>query len=97
MDDELVRELDAAGFAFAHASSTPACKLTRNVIAVGGGSSYREPSLSELIERCLVFCRLSYESESDKWYAEGSRFMGEGEGPEEAVARLWLQLNNHTA
>lgn len=53
----------------------------------------RIPTLAQLIDECMCFQRLSYESESDVWRAEALTFVGEGDTADEAVAFLWLQLN----
>ena len=59
----------------------------------------RKPTLSELIEACGDgFFRLSHSENNDgtEWDAESweSGEIETGTTPEEAVARLWLALNN---
>jgi hypothetical protein len=57
------------------------------------------PTLSELIEACgdnfdgLIINRGPLSDSRTKWSCAGNRLVGLGETPEEAVANLWLKLN----
>lgn len=61
------------------------------------------PILSELIEACTsldigdyVEFRLTFWKNHGEWVAQQNfDFYGKGSTPEEAVANLWLELNNH--
>ena len=61
--------------------------------------SIAKPTLSELIEACMEhipdkFLDIkSREYTSDQWVATSSMKITGGSTPEEAVARLWLELN----
>jgi hypothetical protein len=97
MTYELARQLSDAGFPFVPIAAAPLTRRGRDFIAFADGPSYHEPSLTELIDECRQFHRLSHEAASDRWYAQGATFIGEGNDPEEAVARLWLQLQQRAA
>lgn len=65
----------------------------------GGFPKEREwidPTLSELIEACGEDAdfKLQYFHNIKKWVAEMKGKLGTGYPPEEAVAKLWLELNN---
>lgn len=53
------------------------------------------PTLSELIEACKLdsFFQLTFMSSSGKWSSEFDSYHGKGSTPEEAVANLYLALN----
>ena len=81
MNDELARELKDAGF--------PQERFAKGRFSV--------PTLEALIEACGTgFDALSRE-EPDRWVADPSDGMGyscSGSTPAEAVARLWLSIND---
>jgi len=64
---------------------------------------FRAPTLSELIEACVTnkeercFYRLFYDWFEKQWEADAGtsdeHFAGYGKTPEEAVAKLWIELN----
>jgi hypothetical protein len=96
MNYELARELDEAGFPQGGAGSWayPTDKLvTRSTDRV------YVPTLEELLEACgdelIVLAR---GDDGNAWKATGGAIPhevgGVGVGPAEAVARLWLALNN---
>ena|SRR3990167_1854722 len=67
------------------------------------GNTIACPTLSELIEACgtkvfhlRIVGRNGVMLENIYWEAKGEKeLIGEGKSPEEAVANLWLKLNNH--
>ena len=79
---ELAEELEIAGFPYRHVEGFPYI-----------------PELSELIEACgESFNTLRYYRLDKFWGAHANAEAGitascKGETPEEAVARLWLELN----
>jgi len=97
MTYELARQLSDAGFPFVPVAAAPFARRGRDFIAFADGPSYHEPGLTELIDECRQFSRLSHDAVSDRWSAKGGAFTGEGDDPEEAVARLWLQLQPKAA
>lgn len=56
--------------------------------------SIKVPTLSELIEVCgnENFFQLTFMASNKNWFAECDSCQGKGSTPEEAVARLWLEL-----
>jgi hypothetical protein len=95
MTYELVARLKDAGFPVVTFRPHEGVEHRATDWAVGDGTVIQNPTLSELIEACVLFHRLSYNADDDRWQAEGATFTGEGTHPEEAVAHLWLQLNTH--
>lgn len=102
MDYELAKQLKDAGF-----TQKPEDLLTQVEYR---GITYvkpTEPTLSELIEACGEKEDFALFRIGDNWSAEyknpswavrlgevEGEYIGEGKTPEEAVARLWLHLNN---
>lgn len=88
MNKELIKELKAAGFPFDW------CSITHEHSAIC--SPYDTPNLSELIKECGdELCTL--QGDAGKWDAiygnEISNMSHQrGDSPEEAVAKLWLEL-----
>jgi hypothetical protein len=95
MNDALLTQLKDAGFPVV--TFTPHAGLEHRATdrVVGDGTVIQIPTLAELIAACVIFERLLYDVDHDRWQAEGATFTGEGTSPEEAVAHLWLQLNRH--
>lgn len=103
MNYELLLKLKKAGFPFRIATMD-----TAKVLGVFGGAdfgshTYTPPSLSELIDACGEFglLRTLEEQRKGKWCAGmgewsdafGWEYKGRGSTPAEAVANLWLALN----
>ena len=89
MNYELAKKLKDAGFPV-----HPECGTCRY-----DGIAQFKPTLSELIEACGDgFANLGMALYADwKWRAVGKGIFGAsvtGDTPEEAVAELWLRLNN---
>jgi hypothetical protein len=93
MNDVLVRQLKDAGFPVVTFTPQEGVEHRATDWAVGDGTVVQTPTLAQLIEACVMFQRLTYDAEHDRWHATGSTFTGDGTSPEEAVAHLWLQLN----
>lgn len=102
MNYELAKKLKDAGFPMKTTElelygSTP----SRFLAPAEEGGFYNEPTLSELIETCgSKFDRLTRNEMTDDsavWrvdcYDMAVGNFGEGSTPEEAVANLWLALN----
>lgn len=98
MNYELAKKLKDAGFPFKPVGEhfNAGGKATQ-AFTFDNQSVWFEPTLSELIEACGgVFedlCLLG-EGREFQWYCttqEGERIYGSA--PEEAVARLWLEIN----
>lgn len=87
MNYELAKELKDAGFESKHSSEDA---------KYPDKDGYVPPNLSELIEACGERFGELYRF-PQSWSAEeygNSGVEGNGSTPEEAVARLWLALNN---
>lgn len=89
MNYELAKQLKDAGF--------PVKDGARNM-QTGKVINYKVPTLSELVAACgFEFIHLVLDD--GRFYALGHHLdtfaekFGEGDTPEEAVAKLWLQLN----
>lgn len=99
MNYTLAKQLKDAGFPFKdHDRGSDYC------LVVGCDGEWHNPTLSELIEACGPDFVVLERWENDLWTAangaEGSpiresarKIEGEGKTPEEAVANLWLKLN----
>ena len=101
MNYELAKELKDAGFPFKE--HHPAMGM-ENIIDFGDGEDYKVPTLSELIEACgnefLSLTQISKVLFKENWRCEWLSNDDEcveediyGKTPEEAVAKLWLELN----
>jgi hypothetical protein len=86
---DLAKELDEAGFPQAGKGEWVG---SSDHLVLRGADRVYVPTLSELIEACgPLFATLSRD---ENWKASNGLGMSEsGESPEEAVARLWLALN----
>ena len=90
MDYELTKKLKHAGF--------PLPEYPETLIGTRGSEPLKlkgiiqEPTLSELIEACGTM-QLNVYDDAGYSQALSNKMMGEGKTPEEAVARLWLKLN----
>lgn len=93
MDYKLALELKEVGFPHKHQFDAESeCIYGAN--NVGEDHTVCYPSLSELIAACGVFDALICTNRKPNWTAtDGNGHDGEGDTPEEAVARLWLALN----
>lgn len=90
IDYQLAKELKEAGF-------------KSESFALINANTWQAPTLSELIEACgEEFHSLNHDPElyvtstspNGEWIAYGSRCVKvRGKTPEEAVAKLWLELN----
>jgi hypothetical protein len=96
MNDALLAQLKDAGFPVVTFRPHAGMEHRATDRPMGDGTVIQTPTLAELIEACVIFQRLLYDAERDRWQAAGATFTGEGMSPEEAVAHLWLQLNRHT-
>jgi len=56
----------------------------------------KKPTLSELIEACGIIGFTLVKVGKNVWEAMGGAYLGRGSTPEEAVAKLWLELNKKT-
>ena len=97
MNYELAKELKAAGFPQQNPEYGQFDRYeTRN------GEEVFKPTLEELIAAVFAlvpdkFLDLSSRSDRDQlWSATSTWCIGSGSTPEEAVARLWLALQNRT-
>jgi hypothetical protein len=101
---ELAKELKDAGFPHKHRYCNGAeCGYMGICLDDGLNTDVCIPTLSELIEACGDEFRSLHKLNEDKWRAtctHGSHFevyvldhVGIGDTPEEAVAKLWLELN----
>lgn len=109
MQYELAKKLKDAGFpqkGSSHEWYSPEGELFINPVVVVVNDWIATPTLSELIEACgVIFCALIrqidiYERLGQRWlatsifYTVQSQARGVGNTPEEAVANLWLAMNN---
>ena len=95
MDYELAKQLKEAGFP----------DISWFSLIVNGSTDeirYQMPALSELIEACgdeFLYLKKYLAGDGHQWEASGNTKIGEydmffvGKSPEEAVAKLWLELN----
>jgi hypothetical protein len=99
MDYELVKELDMAGFP--NLRGGPFWDVEGPQ-----GERLKVPTLSDMIQACgaNAFSGLHYYRNvgNDYWWSSGHDgshhvYEGTGQSPEEAVARLWLQLDKKAA
>lgn len=92
MTYELAKQLEEAGFPQ---------KVTGSYVGKGSGlkrEQVRIPTLTELVEACgkgfLSLVRKSHwEVYGCQQFEGGMQLFTEGSSPEEAVAKLWLELN----
>ena len=103
MDYQLAKELKTAGFPYRMTEPV------RSMAPIGTNDYVTLPTLSELVEACghkVSDFRLDRSfvggEHSVLWTAtmllrdeKESLWQGQGNTPEEAVARLWLALNKH--
>lgn len=93
MNYELAKKLMDAGFPPFDGKHCSGCYCDETLFV---------PTLSELIKACgNSFIKVMKYFEEDNFLATGDKkgdiFLGDGKTPEEAVANLWLELNeNHT-
>jgi len=108
MDYELAKQLKEAGLRLPPSTDRDGYTVLRNGQVEQDKYEYEEerwqlngnhyfiPTLSELIEACgRDFDRLERIGNTNTWNVKGffSDIETEGETPEEAVAKLWLELN----
>jgi hypothetical protein len=97
MTYELAKELKDAGFKFDWDKKCPLCQEE----GAHGACPDTHPTLSELIEAIEDFRELRHSRFQDtgtvgvrhEWLATAGLMYGRAPTPEEAVARLWLELN----
>lgn len=107
MNYELAKQLKDAGFPQDYFTSFEFWigeKLYNQKTWAGGSGDFsdifvKKPTLSELIEACGDnFDNLKVQRTfTTKWFATGNvmpGFVGYGPTPKEAVAKLWLKINN---
>jgi hypothetical protein len=95
---ELARQLRDAGFPLKVTDFGPneKVKLAYFLDGIDAGAGYLPPNLSELIEACGEgFGSLELDLNPKEWIAHPreTNDVFSGSTPEEAVARLWLLLN----
>lgn len=107
MKYELIQKLKDTGYPLTEVDTTSNWCLTRDgVITFEDNTTYRIPSLSELIEACgeevvLSNCKGDLKARecteswlTEKWYGLSKVcHIAQGKTPEEAVAKLWIELN----
>jgi len=104
MNYELALELKEAGFPLTVYSEQRLMNSgTQDVRVTPDGDPIRFPTLSELIEACgedfywLIRGQVSKKNKTPMWEAKAVPSLviedAEGLAPEEAVANLWLELN----
>lgn len=101
MNYELAKKLKEAGFAQKQPTMVESFEIKGGTLNIVGEPVYT-PTLSELIEACGdEFHQVNHWQLSDNrdWVAKGrseklnSGITGNGKTPEEAVANLWIKLN----
>lgn len=94
MDYELAKQLKEAGFP--QTSDSEYKHIYPNETATRlGTDGMREPTLSELIEACgddFIQLRKTHNKPRSLWLASSLETDESAETPEEAVAKLWLEL-----
>ncbi len=93
MDDNLAKELQAAGFPGGTESLLESSEDNGNRSSWNG---IYVPTLSMLIEQCgdQLFLSCSKNDCVALRYVNGVKYQGFGATPSEAIARLWLSLNS---
>lgn len=90
MTYELAKKLKDAGYKQGGSPNTMYSPDQKEIVYI--------PTLSELIKACgddfsgLIINRGPLSDVNTKWSCAGGRFIGLGSTPEEAVANLWLSL-----
>ena len=91
MNYELAKKLAEAGFP-QHGNGS--WLVPPDALVVRRGDRVYVPTLSELIEACGVNFLMLSQRNPGAWGAAGTPYHDvRGNAPEEAVARLWLALN----
>ncbi len=99
MEHELALKLKDAGFLQGGAGDTVYEIICEGTVDVAYFDPAYAPTLSELIEACIgEYWFTLAELKPHAWRAEGrtldlKTLRGKGKTPEEAVAKLWLELN----
>lgn len=100
MTCELARQLKDANFPISHDDGDQCYVLGCYMFDID--NTIHTPTLSELIKACgFDFNSLNHapKGEGLKWFAIGKwdddEFPTIGDTPEEAVSKLWLELNKH--
>jgi hypothetical protein len=92
MNYELAKQLKDAGFPFKYVGISNVPK-DNGVVFIDRQEAYEYPTLSELIEACGEDFRCLIKDGKDGWCVQGDNFQWKDKTPEEAVAKLWLELN----
>lgn len=105
MNYELAKQLKDAGFPQVHPASYPNGTLMRHPRDINNTEEVYFSTLHQLIEACGDRFSMLNRSIDNKFHAWATRneevkylddIYSEGDTPEEAVANLWLKLNENT-